>query len=470
MNLKIAILYFMMTLWRLVPAQAQWFTQQQWALKNSGEIISNQKKEEFITGTPGVDINIQEAWRLTHGSSQVIVAIIDTGIDFNQEELKHALWKNEKEFLGLPGIDDDHNGYIDDIYGLNLANPKVLYPNDRNGHGTHVASLIAANGDNQFGITGVSWGVKIMPIKYLDDQMYALTENAAPAIRYAVDMGAHIINCSWGSALPSDSLKEAILYARSKNVLLIAGAGNEASNLDLYQPSNPESEGFFPALYNHFENVISVAAIDPRGELTAISNYGKNTVDLAAPGWGVLGWTIQGLQLYQGTSQATPFVTGAAALIKSQFPNLSVKEIKTRLLSSTTPHRFLRKKIKSGGFLNVSAALLNQKPPPDALDPFFWKKQNWTWQSEHPYKRNQMLTTTLTIPKAKFLALHYSKLSIYSDDRILVTDSAGKTFSLYGNLKDDYTTHFQGPTIKIHFQPRSQQEFWGFDFDHVAFK
>lgn len=470
MILKKVTLCFLIPFFILASAQAQWFTEQQWALQNSGEIVFNQSKSEFIKGTPGVDINILDAWKYTHGSSNIIVAVIDTGIDLNQEELKPSLWKNEKELFGLPGIDDDHNGYTDDIYGINLINPKEIHPIDKNGHGTHVASLIAANGNNHSGITGVSWGVKIMSIKYLDDQMYALTENAAPAIRYAVDMGAHIINCSWGSALPSDSLKEAILYARSKNVLVIAGAGNDARNLDHYQADNPESEGFFPALYNEYENVISVAAIDPKAELTMISNFGKKTVDLAAPGWGVLGWTLKGLQFYQGTSQATPFVSGAAALIKSHFPELSAKEIKERLVSSVTPHRFLRKKLKSGGFLNVTAALLNQKPTQDIWDPFFWKKKNWEWQSKHPYKKGQALTTTVTIPEARFLSLHYTKLSVYSDDKILITDSSGKTHTLYGNLKEDYTPYFQGPTIKIHFEPRSIQEFWGFHFDHVSFK
>lgn len=450
----------------------QWYISNQWAINNTGQTIFDQYNENSIVGKKGIDIQVMNAWKKTQGSKDIVVAVIDTGIDFSQQELQSSLWKNEVELYGKPGVDDDHNGFIDDIYGINLVRPDEKTPVDRNGHGTHVASIIASNSRPEGpGIMGISSKVRIMAIKYLDDQMYALTDQAGIAIRYAVDMGAHIINCSWGSSLPSKSLEDAILYAKSKNVLVVAGAGNEAMNLDLYNSHDPNSEGFFPALYRqHFDNVIAVAAIDPQGELTAISNFGKSSVDIAAPGWGVLGWTLKGIQKYQGTSQATPFVSGVAALIKSLHPELSASEIRKRILDSATPLKSLRKKLISGGYLNASASILNQKPDVDSLDPINWQHQNWYWESTHPYYKKQKINKTLTIPGARKIALHFKKLSIYSEDKIIVIDSKGQKFEIFGNQSDDYTPLFWGPKIHIQFEVKSNQSFWGFYFDKVAFK
>lgn len=458
----------------ILPAYGlnDWYLNHQWAIKNIGQTVFDQKNETSIQGKKGIDIQILNAWKQTQGSKDIIIAVIDTGIDFSQKELQSALWKNEAELYGTRGVDDDHNGYIDDIYGINLVRPEEKLPVDRNGHGTHVASIIASNsiGDGP-GIMGISPKTRIMVIKYLDDQMYALTDQAGLAIRYAVDMGAQIINCSWGSALPSKSLEEAIHYAKTKNVLIVAGAGNDAMNLDLYQYQDPNAEGFFPALYRQqYDNVISVAAIDPQGEATSISNFGKTTVDIAAPGWGVWGWTLNGIQKYQGTSQATPFVSGVAALIKSLYPDLQPAEIRKRLLENASPLKALRKKIISGGYLNASASILNQKPAVDTHDPINWQHQDWKWESTHPYFANQKTTKTLAIPKSRKIALHFKKLSLYSEDPILVTDSAGQKFEIYGNQVDDYTPLFSGPKIQIQFHVKSKQSLWGFEFDKVAFK
>lgn len=458
----------------ILPAHGfnDWYFNNQWAINNNGQTIHDQLHENSITGKKGIDIQILSIWKQTQGSKNIVVAVIDTGIDFLQPELSSALWKNKAEFYGKPGIDDDHNGFIDDIHGINLVRPNETLPNDRNGHGSHVASIIASNASSDGPeIMGISPHVQIMPIKYLDDQMYALTDQAAVAIKYAVDMGAQIINCSWGSALASSSLEEAILYAKSKNVLIVAGAGNESMNLDLYSNQDPNSEGFFPALYRKdYDNVIAVAAIDPQGELTGVSNFGKSSVDIAAPGWGILGWTLKGIQKYQGTSQATPFVSGVAALIKTLNPNLTPGEIRKRILENATPLRSLRKKLISGGYLNATASILNQKPASDNLDPINWQHKDWHWESTHPYLEKQSLNKSLTIPNSRKIALHFKKLSLYSEDKILITDSKGQKFEVYGNQTDDYTPLFSGPKIHIQFEVKSKQNFWGFYFDKVAFK
>lgn len=449
-----------------------WYINNQWAINNTGQTIFDQLHENSVAGKKGIDIQVLNIWKQTQGSNNIIVAVIDTGIDFSQPELQSALWKNKTELYGKSGIDDDHNGFIDDIYGINLVRHEEKLPIDRNGHGTHVASIIAANSEtDRPGIMGISPKVQLMVIKYLDDQMYALTDQAGLAIRYAVDMGAQIINCSWGSALPSKSLEEAILYAKSKNVLIVAGAGNEAMNLDLYKNQDPNAEGFFPALYRqNYENVIAVAAIDPQGELTGFSNFGKSSVDIAAPGWGIFGWTLKGIQKYQGTSQATPFVSSVAALIKSLHPELTPGEIRKRILENATPLKSLRKKLISGGYLNATASVLNQKPTFDIDDPINWQHQDWRWESTHPYFEKQRINKTLILPQARKIALHFKKLSLYSEDKILITDSKGQKFEIFGNQTDDYTPLFSGPKIHIQFQVKSKQSFWGFYFDQVAFK
>jgi subtilisin family serine protease len=235
-----------------------------WGLNNIGQ----------TGGTTDADIDAPEAWDITKGSSNIIIAVVDSGVAYNHPDFTGNKWINALEQSGSPGIDDDGNGYVDDIYGWDFIDNDG-YPEDYDSHGTYVAGTIAAKGNNGAGITGVMWSAKIMPIRFLGVSGVGSIANAAEAIIYASDNGARIINASWGGYSYSQTLYNAIEYARAKDVLFIGAAGNESNNND----NNP----FYPASFN-LANIISVAASDQNDQLASFSNYGVNSVDLVAPG------------------------------------------------------------------------------------------------------------------------------------------------------------------------------------------
>ena len=238
---------------------------QQYGLNNTGQ----------TGGTPDADIDAAEAWVRETGSKNVVVAVVDEGVNISHPDLKRNIWLNTDEIPGND-IDDDKNGYVDDVRGFDFYGyDNTVYDiADGDRHGTHVAGIIGAQGDNALGVAGVNWNVSIMPVKFLgpgggDD--FA----AAEAMVYAVDNGADIINCSWGGYGESLITDAAIEYARKAGVLIVAAAGNESSNGD--------SMPFLPAA-SESPNVISVAATDKNDALADFSNFGVRTVDLAAPG------------------------------------------------------------------------------------------------------------------------------------------------------------------------------------------
>jgi len=236
----------------------------QWGLNNTGQ----------TGGTSGADIHAQAAWDITKGSNNIIIAVVDTGVAYDHPDLSGNIWVNTAELNGLPGVDDDHNGFIDDIYGWDFINNDG-HPLDYDQHGTHVAGIIAAKGNNGTGISGVMWSARIMPLRFLGVTGSGDVAKAAEAIEYAADNGARIINASWGGNDYSITLYNAIEYARQKNVLVVAAAGNETMNNDI--------DAFYPASFN-LANIISVAASDRNDSLAYFSNYGAVSVHLAAPG------------------------------------------------------------------------------------------------------------------------------------------------------------------------------------------
>jgi len=236
----------------------------QWGLHNTGQ----------TGGTTDADIDAPEAWDITKGSGNIIIAIVDSGVAYDHPDLAGNKWINTKELNGIPGVDDDGNGFVDDVYGWDFVD-KDGYPVDYDSHGTHVAGIIASNGNNGLGITGIMWSAKIMPVRFLGVSGAGDVAKAAEAIIYAADNGARIINASWGGYDDSITLYNAIDYARTKNVIFVAAAGNETNNNDI----NP----FYPASFN-LPNIISVAASDNNDRRAYFSNYGANSVHLAAPG------------------------------------------------------------------------------------------------------------------------------------------------------------------------------------------
>ena len=294
-----------------------------WGLNNTGQDVGG------INGTPDADIDAPEAWDVTTGSSDVIVAVVDSGVDISHPDLQANIWINPGE-IPDNGVDDDGNGYIDDVSGWDfLDNDKV--PNDAMGHGTHVAGTVAAVGDNAIGVTGVSWTAQIMPLRFLDALGFGNTADAIDAIEYATAMGADVINNSWGGSGYNQALKDAI---DASDAVVVCAAGNTISG-----GRNNDAIPHYPSSFNS-AHIISVAASDQDDNLASFSNYGAVSVDVAAPGtniystvpgsvgiWidsfddgSIADWTTGGTNNSWGTTNALPF-SGSYSLADSPAGN-----------------------------------------------------------------------------------------------------------------------------------------------------
>ncbi|MBN1511757.1 MAG: S8 family serine peptidase, partial [Phycisphaerae bacterium] len=284
-------------------------------------------RSQWALGTIGA----AEVWDTCRGSGDVIVALIDTGVDLSHRDLRGNLWVNEVELAGVDGLDDDGNGYIDDIRGYNFAYNNND-PADDHGHGTHCAGTVAAVGNNGLDVTGVCWNARLMPLKVLGADGDGSAADAAVAIYYAVAQGAAVISGSWGSEEESTLLEEAVAYARRQGVLVVAAAGNESSNTP-----------FYPAAY---PDVIGVAATQSSDRRWYLSNYG-HWVEIAAPGRDILSLRAAGTSAgvardpfttkMSGTSMAAPHVAGACALLLSANPFLTVDEVREVLTATGDP-------------------------------------------------------------------------------------------------------------------------------------
>ena len=313
-------------------------------------------------GTADADMDAPEAWDITTGSSDIVVAVIDTGVDYNHPDLNDNMWVNVAELNGVADYDDDENGYVDDIYGFDFINNEGD-PYDDHGHGTHCSGTIAAEGNNGDGVVGVNWNAKIMALKFLGSDGSGDTLDAIDAINYAIDNGADIMSNSWGGGSFSQALKDTISVANDEGILFVTAAGNSRKNTD--------RRPHYPSSYD-VPNIISVAATDHNDALAGFSNYGPNSVDLGAPGVDILSTYPDGYAWGDGTSMAAPHVAGAAALIMAQNPEISVADLKAKILDSVDPVSALNGITVTGGRLNVYNALDNLNTPPiaDANGPY----------------------------------------------------------------------------------------------------
>ena len=325
-----------------VHADDEMFSRQ-WGLSNDGE----------NGGKAGADISAMRAWAVTKGSEEVVVAVLDSGVDYTHPDLVNNIWTRPEIIKSYHDDDLTSADGIDDEHGFNVVEDNGD-PMDSNGHGTHCAGIIGAEGGNGIGIAGVNWNVKIMPLRFMDGDGAGTTKDAIEAINYVIDrkragVNVRIISASWGSTARSRALEDVIRKAYEEGILVVAAAGNASTDND----QTPH----YPSSYN-LGNIVSVAATNRNDQLASFSNYGAKSVQVAAPGEEILStWLEHGFSEKKGTSMATPFVAGVAALILSQNPKMSVGDLRARLLKSVDLLPALKGKVSSGGRINAAKAV-----------------------------------------------------------------------------------------------------------------
>lgn len=433
------------------------FFQRLWGLSNQGQPDENMQK-----GIAGIDIGAVEAWKITTGSRQVVVAVIDTGLDLAHPEFNENVWTNQAELNGKPGVDDDQNGYIDDIHGWNFVSQTDSLKDDM-GHGTHVAGTIGARGDNQIGLVGVAWNVSLMPLKALDQTGAGTLAQAIEAIQYAILMKAQIINASWGSYEKSVLLEQTLQSAAEAGVLFVAAAGNDHLNND--------NRPVFPASFD-LENLLAVAAIDSRGHLAQFSNFGWKHVALAAPGVSILSAIPEGYKTYSGTSMAAPHVSGAAALLLSVEPQLTAQQVKDRLVQTAQPLSSLDGFVRAG-LVKVDQALKKQRPERNADDAYFWQKKiRYRFSSEHPYLPNQNLEQVIEIPGAHRISIYFKKFETEKlNDVLTFYDRSNNKLAGYsGHWSGEWSVPIETDYLRVVFSSNNYRQAYGFDVTELAYQ
>jgi subtilisin family serine protease len=321
---------------------------QLWGLHNTGQ----------SGGVADADIDAPEAWDTSTGGTEVVVGVVDTGIDWTHPDLAGNMWTNPGEIAGN-GVDDDGNGYVDDVHGWNAITGTGNAMDD-NDHGSHCAGTIGGSGNNGVGVAGVNWNVRLMALKFLSGSGSGTTADAIEAINYAVaqknrGVNVRVLSNSWGGGGFSQALLDSINAANAADILFVAAAGNSSSNNDV----SPH----YPSSYDA-PNVLAVAATTRTDAMASFSSYGATSVDLGAPGAEILSTTPGNTyQTFSGTSMATPHVSGAAALMLSVNGTLTTAEVKSYLMQSVDPIPALNGRCVSNGRLNVASAIALAGPP-----------------------------------------------------------------------------------------------------------
>ena len=318
---------------------------QLWGMSNSGQTVNADP------GVAGADIRATDAWGVSTGDANFVVAIIDSGTQLNHPDLAANIWTNPGEIAGN-GIDDDANGYVDDTRGWDFFS----IDNDPTdgGHGTHTAGTVGAVGNNGIGVAGVAWNCKLMALRFLGPTG-GFTSDAILAVQYVTRKSVKVSNNSWGGGAFSQALFDAIGASRTVGHVFVASAGNNGANSDT-TPS-------YPAAYN-LDNIISVAATDNNDARASFSNFGATSVDIGAPGVNTYStYGATGYAFLNGTSMAGPHVAGVAALVYIQNPTWTYTQVKTRIMSTARPVQGLSGLCVTGGVVNAAAALGIVAPP-----------------------------------------------------------------------------------------------------------
>lgn len=432
-----------------------------WGLRNTGSNEPNGRS----AGVEGADVNALLAWDITKGARQVKIAVIDTGIDYSHPDLKRNMWVNTAELNGKKGVDDDGNGYVDDVYGYDFANNDAD-PMDGNGHGTHCAGTIGAVHNDGVGVAGVMDQVTLVPIKFLDDSGSGSLDAAIQSIDYATKMNVDLMSNSWGGGGRSEALNEAIKRAADKGIVFTAAAGNSSSN-------NDASEAY-PANYDQ-PNVISVAALTAQNGLASFSSYGRNKVHIAAPGHNVLS-TVPGnkYDVYSGTSMATPHVSGVIGLLLAKEGRMDLETLRERVVMTGVPVTGLRGKTITSSRIDAYNLLTDTRPYRDEPNPKLWKKVKLSqvWESAHPYADNFSEAKTLSVAGAKWLRIRAKKIDLENGyDFLKIEDSKGTVVQkLSGTGTDVASDYVDGDTMNVTFQSDRSVTKWGFLVEEVEYQ
>lgn len=428
---------------------------QLWGLQNTG---SNDPSSR--NGVAGADIDALKAWEITKGDRAVRIAVIDTGIDYRHPDLVNQMWTNEAELNGEPGVDDDGNGYIDDIHGYDFANNDGD-PMDGHSHGTHCAGTIGAE-HNDLGVAGVMADVEFVAVKFLSDSGSGSTEAAIKAIDYATQLNVDIMSNSWGGGGRSQALQEAIERANAKGIVFTAAAGNSSTDND--------SRPHYPSNYE-VPNVISVAASTSHDGLASFSCYGAQTVHIAAPGHNILS-TVKngGYDIYSGTSMATPHVSGAIGLLIAHEGRMNPSAVRERIMMTSDPVPALRGKTINGGRLNAYNLLTDTRPERKEPKPEDWQVVSVDlWESTHPYAENSSEERTFSFPGAKYVRLVVKKIDLEKGyDFLTVMDANGAVSDkVSGKAEGVKSMYVEGDTMKVRFTSDRSVQGWGFEIEEV---
>ncbi len=429
-----------------------------WGIHNTG-----QKDAAGQIGTPGADIRVLPLWQQGfRGSRNIVAAVIDTGIQWDHPDLAANLYSNlgEAGDLATNGQDDDGNGFVDDLHGWNFArNNKDS--NDDHGHGSHCAGTIGGVGNNGIGVSGVNWEVSLMPVKFLDASGGGTLQAAIEAVNYARMMKVNLMSNSWGGSQFAQSLSDAVKRTEEAGIIFVAAAGNDGTSNDT-GPSYPAN---FP-----FGNIISVAATDNKDNIANFSNWGVNSVHVAAPGVQVYS-TVKGgkYAAFSGTSMATPHIAGISALLLSVNPNWDFAEVKRRLITTSDPVRNLSRKVMAKGRVNAYNALHGIVPPSIDPDESLWKDVPVTIESVHPYAPKSDLTFNVEHPGAKYIRVHFEKIGTESGyDFVRLETRSGEVLEKISGEQADYmTTYIVGDSGTIRLTSDVSVNGYGFKVDRI---
>ena len=321
-----------------------WFYKQ-WYLSNQGnnEPVTIDQMSP-MDGKVGCDINALNAWEISKGSKDIKIAILDTGVDYNHPKIKDNIWVNDAELNGKEGVDDDHNGFVDDIRGYDFAN-NDNDPMDDKGHGTHCSGIMAAS-HTKGKIKGVLDQASIIPVKFLDKDGFGDLDVTIKALDYAIKLNPDVISCSWGSSMFSDILLEMIKKAKDKGIIIVAAAGN-------FRGRNNDVTPTYPASYKS-ENVISVSAHNAQTGHSHFSTFGPNSVHLSAPGTNIIStWPNNEYKVTSGTSMSTPIVAASVGLYKYLYPEATPLEVRNMIMATAIPEKRLEGKSITGARLDL---------------------------------------------------------------------------------------------------------------------